>query len=103
MNHGPGGQQAYGEVAEADPCFARIVPGFEQVVKRIHQSEVQEDDYSHMKHNVAIRSIRMVSRDVAKTLISKVNHNKDHNVTTFGKISDVKQDLSEELGETSVA
>jgi hypothetical protein len=58
-NHGPGGQGSYADASEADPCFAKVVQGFE-VADRIHQSAVKPGDYKHMEHNVAITSMRQV-------------------------------------------
>lgn len=73
MNHGPGGQASYGDTADADPCFAKVVPGFESAVQRMHKSTVQPDDYNHMEHSVAIRSIRMVSAKDAALRIAHAN------------------------------
>jgi hypothetical protein len=63
QNHGPGGQASYEEASEADPCFAKVVPGYEPVVDRMHQSEVQPGNYMRMKHYVAIRHMRLVPPD----------------------------------------
>jgi hypothetical protein len=67
LNHGPGGQGSYEEKGEADPCFAKVVPGYEHVVERIHKSAVKPGNYNAMEHNIAIRHMRIVSQaDVAK-------------------------------------
>jgi cyclophilin family peptidyl-prolyl cis-trans isomerase len=58
--HGPGGQI---ESDDADPCFARVVEGFDAVA-RMHQSDIDEDGgYRHMRHNVAIRHMRLLPPD----------------------------------------
>ena len=38
-NHGPGGQGSYAVKSEADPCFAKVVEGFE-AVDRMHTLKV---------------------------------------------------------------
>lgn len=63
-NHGPGGQGTYDDPSEADPCFARVVQGFE-VADRIHKSAVQEGSYKRMKNYVAIQQMRKVKYDGA--------------------------------------
>ena len=68
-NHGPGGQGSYEDPTEADPCFAKVVPGYERVVERMHKSAVKPGGYRHMEHNIAIRHMRMLSEDEAKTKI----------------------------------
>jgi len=57
--HGPGGQTSYEDPTEADPCFAKVVEGFE-VVDRMHQSPVKPGGYKHMEKNVAILSMRIL-------------------------------------------
>lgn len=69
INHGPGGQGGYEDTDEADPCFAKIVPGYEPVLDRVHRSEVQPGGYMGMKHNVAIRHMRLLPKDEAKELL----------------------------------
>ena len=54
--HGPGGQTGYDDVEEADPCFARVIDGFE-AVQRMHRAPVQPGDYNHMVDNIAIVSM----------------------------------------------
>lgn len=61
--HGPGGQTNYEDPTEADPCFAKVVKGFE-VVDRMHQSPVQPGGYDAMVHNVAIRSMKILTKDI---------------------------------------
>jgi hypothetical protein len=63
LNHGPGGQSSYEEASEADPCFAKVVPGYEHVVDRIHKSNVQPGNYMRMQHYVAIRHMRLLPPD----------------------------------------
>lgn len=58
--HGPGGQGSYEDPSEADPCFAKVVKGFE-VADRIHKSSVQEGSYKRMKNYVAIKQMRKVN------------------------------------------
>jgi cyclophilin family peptidyl-prolyl cis-trans isomerase len=57
-NHGPGGQTSYEDPTEADPCFAKVVEGFD-VVDRMQQSPVKDGWYKAMEHNVAILSMRI--------------------------------------------
>lgn len=54
--HGPGGQQ---DGAEADPCFAKVVHGFD-TVDRMHQIPVTEDHA--MERNVAIVFMKRIRR-----------------------------------------
>lgn len=63
-NHGPGGQGSYEDASEADPCFAKVVKGFD-VAERIHKSAVQEGSYKRMKNYVAIKQMRTVTYDAA--------------------------------------
>lgn len=72
LNHGPGGQGSYEDAAEADPCFANVVPGFEHVVERMHKSAVKPGGYKHMEHNIAIRYMRLISEDAANKLMKSV-------------------------------
>lgn len=55
-NHGPGGQ--VGDPTEADPCFAKVIDGFD-VVERMSKTPVQEGSYHSMKDNVAIVSMKI--------------------------------------------
>jgi cyclophilin family peptidyl-prolyl cis-trans isomerase len=60
--HGPGGQSG-NDPDDADPCFARVVEGFDAVA-RMHQSDIDEDGgYRHMRHNVAIQYMRILPPD----------------------------------------
>ena len=45
---------------DADPCFARVVRGFE-AVNRLHQSQVEDDSSTHdvMEHPVLIQQMRI--------------------------------------------
>lgn len=58
-NHGPGGQQSYALKSEADPCFAKVIDGFE-AVDRMHKLSVQPGDYKRMKHYVAIKKVTIL-------------------------------------------
>jgi hypothetical protein len=62
VNHGPGGQTSYEDPSEADPCFAKVVDGF-SVVDRVALSPVKPGWYKAMVQNVAIRSMRIISKD----------------------------------------
>ena len=57
--HGPGGQDSYQDPTEADPCFARIIEGF-NIVDRMHQSPVEEGGYKRMVKYVSINSMRIL-------------------------------------------
>jgi hypothetical protein len=74
-NHGPGGQTSYEDTAEADPCFAKVVKGFEPVVDRMHESSVKPGGYKHMQHNIAIRKMRLLSKEDAALVLSSQQHN----------------------------
>jgi cyclophilin family peptidyl-prolyl cis-trans isomerase len=58
-NHGPGGQASYAVASEADPCFAKVVEGFE-AVDRMQKMSVKPDDYSGMNHYVAIKTVKIL-------------------------------------------
>jgi cyclophilin family peptidyl-prolyl cis-trans isomerase len=55
--HGPGGQDSYEDPTEADPCFAKVISGFD-VVDRMQKSDVAPGGYKRMKHYVAIVSMK---------------------------------------------
>jgi hypothetical protein len=57
--HGPGGQTAYDDPAEADPCFAKVIQGFD-TLQRIHGAPVKEGDYNALVSNVAIVSMKVI-------------------------------------------
>ena len=59
-NHGPGGQGSYQVKDEADPCFAKVVEGFE-AVDRMHKMSKQPGGYQRMKHYVAILHAKILS------------------------------------------
>lgn len=54
-NHGPGGQSSYEVASEADPCFAKVIEGFE-AVDRMHTLTVQPGGYKRLVHYVGIKS-----------------------------------------------
>jgi cyclophilin family peptidyl-prolyl cis-trans isomerase len=58
-NHGPGGQQDYAMKSEADPCFAKVIDGFD-AVDRMHSLSVQPGDYHRLSHYVAIKSATLI-------------------------------------------
>jgi|ERR1712232_1390187 len=60
--HGPGGQGHYEDAADADPCFARVVHGFD-VVDRMSESPVLPGDDRAMERNVAIVFMKRLLRD----------------------------------------
>jgi hypothetical protein len=70
FNHGPGGQASYEEKSEADPCFAKVVPGYEAVVDRMARSAVQTGGYKRMQHYVAIRTVRLLPKEEVDRLLN---------------------------------
>jgi cyclophilin family peptidyl-prolyl cis-trans isomerase len=58
-DHGPGGQTDYEDPTEADPCFAKVIEGFD-VVDRMHKSPVNPGWYHGMAQNIAILSMRIL-------------------------------------------
>lgn len=70
-NHGPGGQDSYDDPSEADPCFAKVVAGFE-VVDRIAKSEVEPGWYHRMKNYVGVRSMKIVPPSYAATMVESL-------------------------------
>lgn len=52
-NHGPGGQGGYDDPQEADPCFGKVVEGFD-AVDRMHKMPKEPGDYEAMVRNVGI-------------------------------------------------
>jgi len=52
-NHGPGGQSGYADPTEADPCFGKVVEGFD-AVDRMHSMPVKPGWYNAMEENVGI-------------------------------------------------
>lgn len=62
-NHGPGGQGSYEDPTEADPCFAKVIDGF-NIVDRMHQSKVKPGGYQAMEYNVGIRKMVLVKEGV---------------------------------------
>lgn len=57
--HGPGGQTSYDDPNEADPCFAKVVEGFE-IVDHMQMSPLKPGPYKAMKNNVAIVSMTLL-------------------------------------------
>mmetsp|Transcript_4227 Transcript_4227/g.6188 ORF Transcript_4227/g.6188 Transcript_4227/m.6188 type:complete len:160 (-) Transcript_4227:406-885(-) len=57
--HGPGGQRSYDDPTEADPCFAKVVSG-KEVIDRMTKLEVADRNYRRLKHNVAIRYMKIL-------------------------------------------
>ena len=52
-NHGPGGQTSYAVKEEADPCFGRVIEGFD-VIDKLGKQPVKKGGYRAMKENVGI-------------------------------------------------
>lgn len=57
--HGPGGQSSYEDPTEADPCFAKVIEGFE-VVDRMQLSPLKPGGYKAMTNNVAIVAMKLL-------------------------------------------
>lgn len=57
-SHGPVMDEKKGRYSDGEPCFAKIVLGFD-AVKKIHELENHNDSVL-LKHNVAIRSMRII-------------------------------------------
>jgi cyclophilin family peptidyl-prolyl cis-trans isomerase len=58
-NHGPGGYAADGQ---GDPCFAKVISGFE-VVDKMHQASgtIREGEWKHTKGgSIAVRSMKYI-------------------------------------------
>jgi hypothetical protein len=62
QNHGPGGQGSYEDPGEADPCFAKVVDGFD-IVDLMHKSKVKAGGYKAMEYNVAIREMKLLEQE----------------------------------------
>jgi hypothetical protein len=60
VNHGPGGQSAYNDPGEADPCFAKVIEGVD-AIERMQKSAVKPGEYHRMAHLVAIRHMKRVT------------------------------------------
>ena len=59
INHGPGGQVSYAVQQEADPCFGKVVEGFD-VVDRMHrQDKVPGDGYEKMINFVDVVKVEI--------------------------------------------
>ncbi|GKY98908.1 hypothetical protein MPSEU_000846600 [Mayamaea pseudoterrestris] len=67
--HGPGGQSAYNDPGEADPCFAKVIDGVE-AVERMRRSAVKPGEYHRMEHFVGIRYM--------KRIIEEENQEEEH-------------------------
>eukprot|EP00980_Cylindrotheca_fusiformis_P005221 scaffold1119_cov120-Cylindrotheca_fusiformis.AAC.1 len=113
--HGPGGQTSYEDPSEADPCFAKVVAGFD-VVDRMHLSPVKPGNYKAMVNNVAIVSMKLLKEDeivksskqsvskaakptaenVGKPIIEKIPEDDNKSVD-----SKLKKDLSKKDEETA--
>lgn len=67
--HGPGGQRNYADPTEADPCFAKVVRGFE-VVDRMGEAPIKEGNYRALEHNIAITSMKIMSEEAWEAIDS---------------------------------
>lgn len=65
-NHGPGGQESYAVKSEADPCFAKVVEGFD-TVDRMRKLSVEPGGYKRLNHNVAIKSVTILNQEIQST------------------------------------
>lgn len=61
-NHGPGGQGSYAIKSEADPCFAKVIEGFD-AVDRMQKMSVEPGGYKRMKNYVAIKSVTVLGHE----------------------------------------
>lgn len=61
-NHGPGGQLIHDLHEEADPCFGKIVRGFE-IMNEINKIPVDYNSGSSLKHHVLIVEARVVTEE----------------------------------------
>jgi len=52
-NHGPGGQKSYAVLNEADPCFGKVIDGFDAIT-RLQKEKVQPGGYKRMVKPVTI-------------------------------------------------
>ena len=82
--HGPGGQSSYEDPTEADPCFARVIEGID-VVDRMQLGPVKPGNYKGYQDNVAITSMRIVSKEVNEV---NVGHETDGQVRQAGQDGD---------------
>mmetsp|Transcript_20711 Transcript_20711/g.29529 ORF Transcript_20711/g.29529 Transcript_20711/m.29529 type:complete len:370 (+) Transcript_20711:95-1204(+) len=62
-NHGPGGQGDYADPQEADPCFGKVVEGFD-AVDRMHKMPKEPGDYEAMERNVGIASAKILPKSL---------------------------------------
>jgi hypothetical protein len=67
--HGPGGQGSYDDPSEADPCFAKVIEGFD-AVDRMHKSDVNPGSFMRMKHYVAIRHVRILPKEADGAIVA---------------------------------
>lgn len=61
-NHGPGGQTSYALASEADPCFAKIVSGFD-AVDRVSEGTVKPGWYNGLEKNVGFKKVRLLPKE----------------------------------------
>lgn len=59
--HGPGGQRNRPDPEEADPCFGRVIDGFE-TVNRLHKSPTVDGLQRSMEHNVAVTKVTWMTQ-----------------------------------------
>jgi hypothetical protein len=65
--HGPNGQLQYDMPEEADPCFAKVISGFD-VVDRVHAMPIKSVDDNDMVYHVEIESITILQNQERRQL-----------------------------------
>ena len=65
--HGPGGQHHHTSdvMVDADPCFARVIRGF-NTMERIHRSKVVDDEQLRHAKNVMVHPIMIKSMRIKR-------------------------------------
>jgi len=61
-NHGPGGQSSYALASEADPCFGKVISGFD-AVDRVHKMPVKPGWYNALEQNVGFANVELLKED----------------------------------------
>ena len=95
INHGPGGQANYEDADEADPCFAKVVPGFEHVIDRMHKSEVQDGAFMAFKHNIAIRHMKIVPKEKVGDLLDESSSDEASDSSSSKKEDDFEFEMKD--------
>jgi cyclophilin family peptidyl-prolyl cis-trans isomerase len=87
--HGPGGQTSYEDPTEADPCFAKVVEGF-NVVDRMALSPVKPGNYKAMVNSVAIVSMKLMQEEKVEQMVEEKMEQKKNE--TLEENIDVRKD-----------